>query len=498
MRSRLTIASLITAVAVAGCGTSGVRPDQQPETLAARSSSDQKIGDQNHSKIVQQYGGTYKNAKVTNYVTGIGNKLASVSEQPDAKWTFTVLDTPTVNAFALPGGYVYVTRGLLGLAEDEAELAGVLGHEIGHVTAGHSSLRQDRSTAAGVGLLVGSIGLGLLGVGGPAAQSLMTLGQTAAGGILADYSRGDELDADNLGIRYLAKAGYDPYAQADFLDSLGAASQLDAKIAGRGYNPNSVDFFASHPANAPRTRQAIQVAEKNGLAVDQNTDRGQARYLSIIDGLPYGDSPDQGFVDGRNFSHPKLRFAFSAPPGFAITNSSNAVVARGPQNALFIMDGGKDPGGDLTNYIKNGWVPALAKQTRVGQLRQLQSTKINGLPAALGILPMAVKGGTADVELVAIRLNGTVYRFTGIVPRGSNLLPEIDQAARSFRQLSAAEARNLKGKQIKVVTVGRGDTVASLSKRMKVDQFAEERFLVLNGMKAGDQVKAGQKVKLIQ
>ncbi|MEL6479089.1 MAG: M48 family metalloprotease, partial [Pseudomonadota bacterium] len=331
----LLAATALGAMVLSGCQTSqtgaraptGAAP--APDTVAVRSPSEQKLGDENHPKILARYGGVYKNARLTSYVNEIGAELAAVSEQPQAKWTFTVLDTPTVNAFALPGGYVYVTRGLVALAEDEAELAGVIGHEIGHVTAGHSSLRQERGTVAGVGLLLGAIGLSVLGVEGSAAQGLLQIGQAAAGGILADYSRGDELDADNLGIRYLARAGYDPYAQADFLDSMGQASALEARIAGRGYNPNSVDFFASHPANGPRTRQAIEVAKQNGLALPQGSNRNQRRFLEVIDGITWGDSPDQGFVQGRRFSHPKLRFTYAAPQGFTITNSTNSVTARG-------------------------------------------------------------------------------------------------------------------------------------------------------------------------
>lgn len=498
MRILRATAALIGALALAACQTTGSGPSGTPTTLAERTASEQRLGDENHPRIVEQYGGVYKDAKVTNYVNQIGRKLAAVSEQPNAKWTFTVLDTPTLNAFALPGGYVYVTRGLIGLAEDEAELAGVIGHEIGHVTAGHSSLRQDRGTAAGVGLLLGQIGLGLLGVGGSAAQGILSLGQAAAGGVLASYSRGDELDADNLGIRYLARAGYDPYAQADFLDSLGAASQLDAKIAGRGYNPNSVDFFASHPANGPRTRQAIDVAEKGGLQVDRNATRNQDRFFRVINGLPYGDSADQGFVNGRTFSHPKLRFSYTVPAGFTITNSSNAVTAKGPSKSAFIMDGGKDPGGTLTDYISRSWVPALAQSLRVGQFRALESTKINGLPAARAIIPVQNSSGTGEALLVAIRMNGTIYRLTGLAPRGSNLLPSMNDAANTFRRLSSGEAGRLKGQRISVVTVGRGDTVASLARRMKVDQLAEERFRVINGLGPRDQVKAGQRVKLIR
>ncbi|MEM8790718.1 MAG: M48 family metalloprotease [Pseudomonadota bacterium] len=498
MQIKAFLVASLTALVLAGCQTTGTSSGGAPATLSQRSSSDQRIGDENHPKILAQFGGAYQNPRVTGYVNQIGRDLAAVSEQPQAKWTFTVLDTPTINAFALPGGYVYVTRGLMALADDEAELAGVIGHEIGHVTAGHSSLRQDRGQVAGLGLLLGAVGLSVLGVDPLASRGLLQLGQAAAGGVLASYSRSDELDADNLGIRYLARAGYDPVAQAEFLESMGSAAALESRIAGRSYNPNSVDFFASHPANAPRTRQAIRVARNQGLVVREGAARNQDRFFSMIDGMSYGDSASQGFVDGRTFSHPELRFTYTVPRGFTITNSSQQVGARGPQGSLFIMEGGQDTGGDLVRFIGERWVPSLSEQARVGRFRELDATRINGLEAAYGIIPIQTRGRTSDALLVAIRMDGTIYRLTGIAPQGSGLIAPMEQAARTFRRLSRGEANGLRGQKIDIVTVRRGETVSSLAGRMNVSDFKEERFRVLNDLRPGEQLRAGQKVKLIR
>jgi predicted Zn-dependent protease len=467
-----------------------------PETSAVRSASEQREGDQNHAKIVAKFGGVYQNARVTGYVNEIGQRIARVSEQPTARWTFTVLDSPTVNAFAIPGGYVYVTRGLVALAGDEAQLAGVIGHEIGHVAAGHSALRRQRSNTAGLGLLAGAIGLAVLGVNPQIAGGLMDIGQTAAGGYLAQYSRGDELDADNLGIRYLARAGYDPYAQADFLDRLSASSQLQARIAGSGYDPNRVDFFASHPATGPRTRQAIQVAQTAGAIGTVGASRNRERFLNTIDNMVYGDSAAQGFVDGRTFSHPKLRFEFTVPQGFTITNSANAVVAAGPRKSRFIMDGARDRGGALTDYIRGVWAPGIAKQTRTGQLNQLRAERINGLDSASAVLPVKLNNQTYDALLVAYRLDGKLYRVTGLAPRGSGLLPAMSGAARSFRRLSAAEAGRLREKRIDIVAA-RG-SVESMARRMNFDDYRVERFQVLNGLRPGEPLRAGTRVKLVR
>jgi predicted Zn-dependent protease len=474
------------------------RADLAPETSAVRPASEQRQGDATHPKITAAYGGVYDNPAVTGYVDRIGRRIAAASEQPNARWTFTVLDTPAANAFAIPGGYVYVTRGLVALAGDEAELAGVIGHEIGHVTAGHSSLRQERGTVAGLGLLAGAIGLAIAGADPTLASGLLDVGRTAAGGMLASYSRGDELDADNLGIRYLARAGYDPYAQADFLDKLSASSELQARIAGGSYDPNRVDFFASHPATGPRTRQAIEVARASGAVQTAGADRNRDGYLATIDGMVYGDSAAQGFVDGRTFSHPVLRFTFSVPQGYTITNSAQAVAAKGPRNARFIMDGERDPGGALDAYITRVWAPQIARQTRVGSLNGPRRDRINGLDAATAVLPVLINGQTWDALLVAVRHDGRLYRMMGLAPGGSDLLDGLAGAARTFRALPAAEASRLREQRISVVTVRPGDTVEGLAGRMRVDSHAVERFRVLNGLRPGQQPRAGERVKLVQ
>lgn len=494
---RLLIAAA-TALALAGCAAPTTRPDVAPDTLSQRDPSDAKLGREAHPQILERYGGAYKDPELTAYVNRIGRRIADVSEQPGESWTFTVLDTPTVNAFALPGGYVYITRGLVALAKDEAELAGVIGHEIGHVTAGHGGSRRDRSTAASVGLLLGGLGLAVLGVDPTLARGAMQVGQVAAGGTLASYSRSDELEADNLGVRYLARAGYDPYAQADFMERLGASSGLDARIAGASYNPNRVDFFASHPASAERTRQAIAVANATAPIEAVGDDRGRDRYLAVIDGMTWGDSAEHGFVDGRRFSHPVLRFAYEVPEGFKIRNTSGAVLASGPRNARMVLDAGKDPGGSLERFIARTWATALAKKARTGQMQGPEPVRANGLDAAEAVLPVELNGTVFNALLYAVRHDGRIYRITGLVQRGSGMLGEVRRAARSFDALSAAEAARLEPQRIDVVTVRRGDSVGTLARRMPVDALPEERFRLLNDLGPDDDVRPGDRVKIVR
>lgn len=490
----------LSTTALVGCQTTGGGGGGgTPQTSAVRSVQEQQVGDSNHEKLVAQFGGKYNNARVSNYVNELGQRIARVSEQPGERWTFTVLDTPTVNAFAIPGGYVYVTRGLVALADDEAELAGVIGHEIGHVAAGHSSLRQERSGIAGIGLLLGAIGLSVLGADPGVTRGALQLGQMAAGGILADYSRSDELAADNLGIRYLARAGYDPYAQADFLDSLAANSETEARAAGKSYNREQADFLATHPATGPRTRQAIEIAQSQGdIGGSVGADRGRDRFLSVIDGMTWGPSPDQGFVEGTTFSHPKLGFTFTAPAGYRMTNMPQAVVADGSGGTRLVFDGAQDPGGSLTSYISGQWARAIAQQTRTGQLRNLETVRIGGASAARAVLPVAINNKAYDALLVAVRFQGKLYRFMGLAPQGSRELSTLARATETFRGLTRAERNSMQAKRIDIVTVRSGDTVASLARRMNVDTMAEERFRVLNSIGRGDRLRAGQKVKIIR
>ncbi|MEM9147975.1 MAG: M48 family metalloprotease [Pseudomonadota bacterium] len=493
--------SLLLFAGLAACAAQTTRPDAVPDTLVERDPDDAKLGAEAHPQILERYGGAYDDPALAAYVTGIGERIVAVSEQPDADWTFTVLDTPTINAFAVPGGYIYVTRGLVALAKDEAELAGVIGHEIGHVTAGHGGLRRDRSTAASVAVLLGSLGLAVLGVDPTLTRGAMQAGQVAAGGTLASYSRSDELAADNLGVRYLARAGYDPYAQADFLERLGASTALEADIAGASYNPNRVEFFASHPASADRTRLAIQVADSTGTlparARPTAGNRGRERYLDAIDGVIWGDSPEQGFVEGRRFSHPVLRFRYEVPEGFRIRNTSGAVLASGPEGSRIILDAGEDPGGSVSAYIAERWAPALGREVRSGQLRGPQVVSQGGLDAAEAVLPVELSGTIYNALLYGVRHNGRIYRVTGLVKQGSRLLADLRAAARSFDPLSAAEAAEIKAPRLRIVSVGPGDTVEALTARMAVDQRAQDRFRLINDLGSDDVLRPGQRVKLI-
>jgi predicted Zn-dependent protease len=493
MRRLFAIPLLIAALALGGCAA----PGGAPQTTAMRSESDAQIGAQAHRQVLAQYGGAY-DGRVSGYVRDIGMRIARTSEQPDAAWTFTVLDSPVVNAFALPGGYVYVTRGLIALAEDEAELAGVIGHEIGHVTADHSARRRTQSAVAQLGVLAAVVGAAALGVEGAALDAVGQLGSAMGQGAVASYSRAQELEADRLGVRYLARAGYDPSAQADFLDSMADQSALQARLQGGSYDPTRVDFFATHPATAARVREAIDAVAAEGVAAPAGAPRNRDAFLRAIDGMTFGDSAAQGFVRGDRFIHPELRLEFAAPRGWRITNAAQAVAMRGPGGQT-VFDGGRDPGGPLARYVSEVWAASIARDARTGRLQDLETFRIDGLEAAGAWLPVQTRQGVAAARLTAIRTpDGRLWRFFGLAdPNNGAAMEAVRAAPQSFRRLSQAEAARARPYRVTVHTVRGGETVASLAARTPFDSEREARFRVLNGLEPGERLRPGDKVKLV-
>jgi predicted Zn-dependent protease len=444
---------------------------------------EQQVGNEEHPKLVQSFGGEIANEEIKRYVTSVGNLLAKTTETPDAKFTFTVLDDNIVNAFALPGGYVHITRGLLALVNDEAELAGVLGHEMGHITAHHSAQLYTRSVltqilAAGIGIATGSSEIGQVATQG-------------AGVYLKSYSRENEYEADSLGVRYLTRAGYDPNAMAAFLKSLEAHSRLEAELAGRP--PGTADQFdimATHPRTVDRVQRAIAEA---GASVHpaRAADNGREVYLRKINGLIYGDSPDQGYIRGDRFVHPKLRFEFRVPPEFRLANTPTAVMARSPDGAVIGFDEVKK-GGTLTprDYLSRLNV----------RLSEAEDITINGLRAATGAARVQTSGGERNLRVVVIRFSPEhLFRFIFLTP--VQLSASLDEALKrttySFRPLSAAEATALKPYRIRVMRVHAGDTVRSLSLLMPFPDHREERFRVLNGLGPSDGLPPDGLVKVV-
>lgn len=483
---RRLIAALALAAIVAGpLAGCTVNPATGERSFTGLTSTQDEIrtGREEHPQILKTYGGEYGSPALRNYVGSVGQLLARTVERQDLTYTFTILNSDIVNAFAMPGGYVYITRGLLALAGDEAELAAVLGHELGHINARHHAQRESQAMIAG--LLAAALGAY---AGQAAGQLGSVLGQTA----LMSFSREEESQADSLGIRYMARAGYDPQAMVRFLAKLRDEARFEAVLHGQPADTvDQFNFLASHPAPIERVQQTS--AEAAGVHV-KDPILAQDVYLSHIDGIIYGDDAAQGFARGRSFLHPRLGFRFDVPPGFRLFNTDQQVVATGPNGAQILFDRAPRPAdGPMTYYLTNIWA-------RGARLNGVEAIDINGLDGATAAARVNTSRGARDARLVAVRTDPQdIYRFLFLTAPAdtARLSVEFRRATYSFRRLSPAEAAAIKPMRLRIVRVGAGDTVASLAARMPFDELREERLRMLNALAPGQPVMPGQMIKLV-
>jgi predicted Zn-dependent protease len=474
-------------VAVLAATSSGALEAAQ-SMVNSISPADKAQGAKANPGLIAEFGGRVSGPQAA-YVEGIGKKIAVQSGLSGAQSDFTVtlLNSPVNNAFAVPGGYIYVTRQLTALMNNEAELAGVLGHEVGHVAARHAAKRQKAATRNSILGALGSVVSGvLLGDSsfGRFGQNVFSKGSQL---LTLKFSRSQELEADTLGILYLKRAGYDPRAMASVLESLGRQTALDARL--RGSNADVPVWASTHPDPASRVREALARAGTNATGT---TNRDV--FLSSISGLVYDDDPRQGIVEGRTFTHPDLRLAFEAPTGFAVVNGTSSVSVTGQSGKAEFASAAYS--GNLDAYINN----AFAALTGTGQTRiapdSIERANVNGITARYGVARVQGSSGPLDVAVFAYDFGGgKAYHFTCITQAGNAGV--FNPMFRSMRRISAADAGAVKPRKLSVVTVKAGDTVQSLAARMAYRDAAVERFLVLNGMQADARLTPGQKVKIV-
>lgn len=438
-----------------------------------------------HPQIVQEFGGADTSPRGA-YVTAVGRRIGLQSNIANAgsATTITTLNSPVINAFAIPGGYVYITRQLMGVMNDEAELASVLGHEIGHVAANHGKQRSNRGLfsqilSVGAQVLTGS------------SQVAQLLGQGAQLYLLG-FSRAQEYESDRLGVRYLAAAGYDPGATASMLTQLGAATTLESRVAGRNDERTTPSWARTHPLSADRVRRAQAEAQKTGRAGTGLRNRDQ--FLAALDGVMVDDDPRQGVIDGSQFIHPDLRLKFTAPRGYTMQNGTAAVAIQGGGGQA--QFGTKPFNGNLTSYISSVYTALGASQGQL-QIPQPRTTTINGKPAAYTVARVQAQQGALDVGVFAYRWDAThAYHFMTVTPAGSEF-GAFSPMIQSLGPISASEAAEIRPRMIDIVTVRAGDTVQSLGSRMAYRDYKVERFTTLNGLPANGALRPGQKVKLV-
>ncbi|MDQ3145099.1 MAG: M48 family metalloprotease [Pseudomonadota bacterium] len=477
-KSRLFLAA--TALATAGVAVAQTRSLSPREVAEAR---------QQHPALVAEFGGAETGPRAA-YVESVGRRVSTYSglANPGQAIRFTTLNAAVENAFAVPGGYVYITRQLMGLMNDEAELAFVLGHETGHIAARHSQARQQasqRNSILGVlGAVLGSV------VGGGFGNLISQSAQYGSQLRTLSFSRDQEYQADVLGIRYLVSAGYDPLASSSMLAALGRSSALESRAQGNS-NRSTPEWAQTHPLNENRTRQAAASAQRTGRA-GQGL-RNRDAFLAQLDGVIVDDDPEQGIIDGRSFTHPDLRLQFTVPVGYQMQNSARAVTVAGSGGQAQFSTGRFD--GNFDTYIGQVLYGLTEGKTRIA-LGPMQRTTINGLPAAFVTGRAGTSSGAVDVSVMAYRFDAnTAYHFV-MLSRGGQGMQPFAAMLGSLRRISPAEAAAIRPRVIDVVTVGRGDTVNSLASRMAYRDYRVERFLSLNGLSGGALIP-GQKVKLV-
>ncbi len=492
---RVGVAAALAAVLLAGCATVVNPVTGREERTVMTEEAEIAEGKKAHEQVLAEYG-VYGDAKLQAYVDDLGQRLAKQSHRAQLQWTFTVLDSPEINAFALPGGYVYVTRGIMAYMESEADLAGVIGHEIGHVTARHGAQRATRQQTAGIGVLAATVLGAVLGVGDVASQ----LSQSVAAGYVASYSRDQELQADRLGAEYLVRNRYDPQNMVDVIQVLKRQEQFAADQArAEGKTPRQGgDWLASHPSNEERLRDITEIAAGyKGRASGAYADDGRARYLKAIDGLPFGESREQGVTRGRNFYHEPLGVALTAPSGWRIQNAQDSItlinaagdaglVVRpvpekaGKTHEEIIRSVIKPTQGRTEKRDLNGLSATYfsgARQNAQGQSQNVQATIVTGPQSRNYLLLYAAK------DAAALQRAGAQLR----------------EAEGSFRALSSADRSAARPWTLRTTTFPRGG-FAELAKRSPLTANAEQQLRLVNGVygsNAGDP-KPGQPVKVIE
>lgn len=492
--------STAAILSLAACGGSGAdagavesassSSSRQQGEVRSISAKDKRKGAEAHPQLLQEFGGAYTGPQSA-YVVRIGQDIAVQSGLGDARSDFTVtlLNSPVNNAFAIPGGYVYLTRQLMALMNDEAEMAGVLGHEVGHVAARHSEKRQKAAKRNSIFGILGQIGAAVL-LGDSA---LGKLGQEVFGTgsqlLTLKYSRKQEYEADDLGINYLASAGYAPDALSTMLESLAAQSAIDARVAGR--DARGVPEWAStHPNPVQRVSRAAKNAGKLGFSGGR---RNRDAFLKNVDGVLYGDDPKQGVIEGNSFLHPDLKLKFTVPNGFAMQNGTTAVTINGSAGkGQFTTE---SYNGSMTAYIASAF-KALSGKGKDISYGDIQRTIVNGLPAAYAIGRVSNSSGEVEVTIFAYEFSKkSAFHFATLAPVGkaSVFTPMYD----SMKRLTAREVAAIKPRKIDIVTVRKGDTIDRISKKMAYSDYQKDRFLVLNRLRSNDGLRIGQKVKVV-
>lgn len=466
---------MVLCLALGGCGSDSsplVQPPSRPSSFPMLRAAGQP--DAEHGQLVASFGGEYRAPAAKRLMETIVARVVAASEMPGSRYQITILNSPSINAFALPSGRLYVTRGLLALANDTSEIASVLAHEIAHVTARHAAERDELKQESA---LIEQVDNDLL-----RNQVRGSLTRAKSQISIARFSRQQELDADQIGVRTAAKAGYDAYGSVRFLTALGRAGSRDA-VAGQG--GRKLDFLSSHPSTPERIAQALAGARQ--ISAPGIGERDSAAWLNAINGITYGDDPGQGVVRGRRYINTRLGVAFGVPEAFRLEADGDTAAGFTADNAQAIRFDSvtMEPGQTLQSYVGTEWIAGV-------KTGAIEPQTVGGMPAAV----TSGEGKNWRFRLAAIQSGNRIHR---IIVAGQGAA-DIDGAMRSvlanFGRPGSSDIQSVGGQRVSVVAAGAGDTVAGLAGRMAVSD-AGERFRVLNGIEGSPALVPGQRYKII-
>lgn len=467
---------LFVAAAAAACATNPVTGKKELSFISE--AEEVAMGQQADAEIRREMG-VYPDQELQRYVSDIGMRLAQQSHRPNLPWTFTVVDSPAINAFAVPGGFVYITRGILPYLNDESELAGVLGHEIAHVTARHVNQQISRQTMGGIGLMVLSIFV-------PQTAPFQDVSSMGLGMLFLKYGRDDELESDRLGMEYAAANGYDPSGVPRFLSTLARVSTLSE----RGV-PN---WLSTHPEPESRVGKAEPVLAK--YASEKATERNQDAFLRAIDGVVMGDSIEHGIVRGNAFAHPMMRIALEFPDGWEVVNSAEQVMAREPGSQRFMLL-------QLVDQPRGRSIDEVAfnamRQAGFQQLDGAPDT-LGGLDAYVGVYRGSLSGvGKVTMRAAHIMMGRQVFVFAGFAPDAEwdQARPDIERSLQTFRELTPQEASQVRPNRLAYYTVRAGDSWPAIAQRAGKGLTSAATLAIMNGFEVGEQPEPGSRVKIV-
>lgn len=481
MRLALYIPMITALVTISSCATNPVTGKKQLNFMSEQ--QEIAMGAEYDPVIISQYG-LYQNEAIQKFIDEKGQEMARISHRPHLKFQFRILDSPIVNAFAVPGGYVYFTRGIMAHFNNEAEFAGVLGHEIGHVTARHSAQQQTKATLAQIAMIGGLVLSKEVRAFANEAQAAMQL-------LLMKYSRDHESQSDALGVEYSTKVGYDAREMADFFKTLKALSD-DAG----GSLPT---FLSTHPDPADRYTHVGQLADEWQAKVPQSSYKiNRESFLKMIDGIIYGEDPRQGYTESGVFYHPELKFQFPVPQGWDLLNSPSQ-VQMAPQDGqalmIFTLAEGSDPQAAASNTSSQ--LNLTVKSSKNVTVNGLQAVEV--MSEQVSQDQSTGQQNVIQVQSLYIRYSNLIYVFHGVAAPAnfSGYDAQFDKTMYGFRELKDQAKINVAPERIKLVSVKQNGTLGQALNSFNMPTNRHRELAILNGMDITDKVNAGDMIKIV-